>query len=119
MMEKFFVIANVNGENFMIKLEANSAAGAEHKVFDLGYCGKHEYGVQCAMAFDFDAIKTDTFANMALESEMVSFETLTSIIIDNNNRIKAREEAKRELAEKKAELEALKAQIAELEKAIA
>ena len=71
MMEKFFVIANVNGENFMIKLEANSAAGAEHKVFDLGYCGTHEYGVQCAMAFDFDAIKTDCKGHKSLHGENV------------------------------------------------
>lgn len=94
----------------MVILEAESKYDAEHKVLDLGYCGKHSYGVASCLSVDVDDptdTTTDTFKGMLIRSETVSFNELKSIIASCNAQIKEEE--------KEEEREAIRKQIAELQ----
>lgn len=109
----YMVMANVNGKEYMAKVEARSAYEAEHMILDLGHAGRHEYGVNGALAFEPDQLKTDHFINCMLVAELVSHQALALIISNRNAAIKARDKAEddirrieKQMAELAAELEA-------------
>ena len=42
-MKNYMVIARIKGVDYLTKVEAESEYNAEHKILDLGICGKHDY----------------------------------------------------------------------------
>lgn len=121
-MEKYIVIAMVNGITYLTKVLAESTGGAEHKVLDLGYCGKHEYGVEGCTAYDSALMKTDVFRYEALEAEPIELDRLKQIIEKRNEWIKQKDASEirlqnleKEIRELSLRLELLKTQKAEIE----
>lgn len=117
MEQKYLVIAMVNGITYLTKVLAESTGGAEHKVLDLGYCGKHEYGVEGCTAYDSALMKTDCFRYEALEAEPIDYPKLTRIIEERNRWIKQKDAAEirvqnleKEIRELTERLELLKAE---------
>lgn len=112
---KFFVIAEIRSKSYITAVDEESNGGAEHRVLDAGICGRHEYGVDSAFAFDMDELQTDTFSGMARHAEPISLPALMVIIQQNNNRIREQDAAERRKEEIKKELAKLTAELAELE----
>lgn len=108
-MKEFMIIATVNNTDYLTKVKAESNSGAEHKILDLSYCGKHTYGVTGCMAYDADAMKYDSFVYSALAATPVDFEKLTRIIEARNAEIR-----EQDAAEKK--VEQIEKQMKELQK---
>ncbi len=108
-MNNYMIIARIKGVDYLTKVEAESEMSAEHKILGLGICGKHEYGVECCMAYDYDMMSTETFRSHALNSEPISLEALTAKIEVRNKEIKKRDNAEKEI-------ERIQKQIKELEK---
>ena len=110
-MKNYMVITRIGGNDYMVKVQAESLCSAEHQILDMGICGRNEYGVDGAQAFGAEEMKTGCFIQMALTSETISMDELETIISERNARIKAKdrireiEEQMKKLAE---ELEAAK-----------
>ena len=98
-MERYMVIATINGKDFMCSVDATSAYAAEHMILDLGICGKHKYGVEACMAYDAEAAKTDTFIGAMLSANTVSWAEIVDIIDERNAEIHASDEAETRIAE--------------------
>lgn len=96
---RYMVVAAVKNDWYLVRVTANSLGEAEHKVLDLGICGRHEYGVRGATAFDAKGMKTDTFIGMAMEAEPVSMEEFTEIVDAQNAWIKAKDDAEDKIRE--------------------
>ena len=96
---EYIVIARVNKIAYMVSVEAESNYQAEHLILDMGYCGRHEYGVETAQAFDRKTMKTDCFIAMALASKTVSQVEIMDIIERNNKRIELHDLAEKRVAE--------------------
>lgn len=96
---KYMVIVKIINDLYMTKVEASSLCNAEHKILDMGICGRHEYGVNGATAYDAKAMKTDAFIGMAMVADPVSLEELAEIIEANNVRIKAKDDAEDRIRE--------------------
>lgn len=108
-MEKFFVVARVNGAEYLSKVEAESASQAEHIVLDRGIYGACEYGCDACMAYDAKAMKTDCFIGAAMFAEPVSIDVLMQKIDENNERITKKAKIMKAMEEKrKAIKEAMK-----------
>ena len=43
-MKSFYIIARVDGMDYLTKVSAETALSAEHMILDAGICGKHEFG---------------------------------------------------------------------------
>lgn len=91
-MEIYYVIANVGGQEYATKVEARNCAHAEHQILDLGYTGRHEYGVEGCCAYDMDAMRTEAFASAMYHAEPVSLAELSDIINDRNAEIQLQEQ---------------------------
>ena len=104
---KYIVIALVNKTQYMVTVEADSHLRAEHRILDLGYCGRHEYGVDGAQAFDSKDIKTDTFIAMAMQSKTISNEEIIALVTERNRQIVAKDKAEKRIAEIEAEMKRL------------
>lgn len=117
-MKKYMVITRVKGVDFLTDVEAETEYGAEHKILDLGICGKHEYGVECCMAYDYDAMSTETFRAHALNCMTMSIEGLTRVIIERNAEIKKKDDAEKRITEIEKQIERLKAELEENKKLI-
>lgn len=111
----FYVIAEINGTSYATKLNARNAAHAEHQIIDMGYCGKHEYGVEGCCAYDTDAMRTEAFASALYFAEPVSVVELGQIIEERNAEIKLNEMAEARKDEINKQIKALRSQIAALE----
>ena len=96
---KYIVIATVANDRYMVNIEASSLTRAEHMVLELGICGRHEYGVNGATAFDAKGMKTDTFIAMATTADTVSMEELKTIVDAQNAWIKAKDDAEDKIRE--------------------
>lgn len=96
---KYIVIADINKNSYMVSVEASSFLTAEHIILDMAYCGRHEYGVDGAMAFDFYGMKYDQFIEMARNSQTVSLTEIMEIIAENNRRIETKDLAEKRIAE--------------------
>lgn len=98
-MERYMIIAKINGKDFLCSVDATSAYAAEHMVLDLGICGKHKYGVEACMAYDAEAAKTDAFIGAMLYANTVSWAEIVDIIDERNAEIHASDEAEARIAE--------------------
>lgn len=98
-MERYMVIATINGKDFMCSVDATSAYAAEHMILDLGICGKHKYGVEACMAYDAEAVKTDTFIGAMLSANTVSWAEIVDIIDERNAEIHTSDEAEERIVE--------------------
>ena len=98
-MERYMVITTINGKDFMCSVDATSAYAAEHMILDLGICGKHKYGVEACMAYDKEAVKTDTFISAMLFANTVSWAEIVNIIDERNAEIRASDEAEAHIYE--------------------
>lgn len=117
-MKNFYVVARVNGVEYLTKASAESACMAEHMFLDAGICGKHEYGCDACMAYDANAMKTDAFIGAALHSEPISMYELMMKIEENNNRIKAKDAAEEEYINQQKRVSEIKKQLEEAENAL-
>lgn len=117
-MENYIIIANVGGVNYMTKVEASNLYHAEHKILDLGICGKHEYGVDGCVAYGYEAIKTETFASYALNAEPIALDALRVKIEVRNAEIRQRDYAEKRIIEIEKKIEKLKAELEENKKLI-
>lgn len=106
-MQPFYVIATVRNQNYLTQVYSETNGGAEHKVLDLGVCGRREYSVRSAQAFDGEAMKTDTFIGMALDASPIRFEDLAQIIAVENDRIIKKDECAGKIERMTAEIEQL------------
>lgn len=105
---KYMVIVKIMNDKYLTKVSGvSSLSGAEHKILDLGICGRHEYGVAGATAYDDKAMKTDAFIWDAMAADPISFEQLAEIIEANNARIKAKDEAEDRIREIEKQMKAL------------
>lgn len=105
---QYMVIVNIMNNKYLTKVSGvSSLSGAEHKILDLGICGRHEYGVAGATAYDAVGMKTDTFLWQAMSADPISLEQLTEIIEANNARIKAKDEAEDRIREIEKQMKAL------------
>ena len=91
-MDTFYVIANVGKHSYATKIEARNASHAEHQIIDLGYTGRHEYGVEGCCAYDLESMQTDTFASAMYHAEPVSLAELSEIINERNAEIQLQEQ---------------------------
>lgn len=67
-MQNFMVMVN---RKFMVKVQAESACAAEHKILDGIYVG-----IQTALAFDREDMKGDYFQNCLMDCETISYAEL-------------------------------------------
>lgn len=104
---EYIVIASINKTSYMVRLNADSNAGAEHKVLDMSYCGLHEYAVESAQAFDRKQMKTDHFIAMAMKAETVSQKELMEIVEKRNLQIEIRDLAEKRVWEIEAQMKKL------------
>lgn len=116
---EYIVIASVNNTSYMVRSNADSHSGAEHKILDLSYCGLHEYGVQGAQAFDKKDMKTDHFISMALKSVTVSITELVEIIDRRNRQIEIRDMAEKKVWELEAKMKKLDEELANARRILA
>ena len=113
MKEKYMIIATVNGIDYLTKVYAESAGGAEHVILDIGVCGKHDYSVTGCMAFDADAMKTDTFVYNALNASPINFNELVKIITERNEAILKKDEAEKRIEALEKQMKELQIQLEE------
>ena len=117
-MKNHMVIARIKGVDYLTKVEAESEYSAEHKILDVGICGKHNYSVECCMAYDYDMMSTETFRAHALNCLPISIEELTRVILERNAEIKKKDNAERRITEIEKQIERLKAEHEENKKII-
>ena len=116
MLTNYIVIAIVNDVYYLVNIEAESLYQAEHKILDLGVCGKHTYGVRACMAYDAETMKTDTFVFNALGSKTVSAEELFDIIDRRNEEIARKDEAEDRIKEIEDTMDKLQKELEDLKK---
>ena len=116
---KYFVIATVASNQYLVNIESHSLSSAEHMILDLGICGRHEYGVEGATAFDAKGMKTDTFIGMAMAAESTSMEELCRIVDAQNARIKAKDEAEAKIHEIEKQMKKLSEELETAKKVLA
>lgn len=114
-MKRYMVVAHMADKAYLTAVEADSALQAEHRIIDLGVCGRYEHAVLGAHAFDAESMRTDTFVGLALRAQPITLEALTSIVEARNHRIRVKEQLRDQLEKKSAELGRLRAQAQELE----
>lgn len=110
-MKNYMVIARIKGVDYLSKVEAESEMSAEHKILDAGICGKHEYGVESCMAYDYDMMSTETFRAHALNAEPISLDALKVKIEVRNAEIRQRDYAEKRITEIEKKIEQLKAEL--------
>lgn len=113
-MKKYMVVAHLKDRAYLTAVEADSALQAEHQIIDLGVCGRCEYAVTGAQAFDAEAMRTDTFVGLALGAQPITLEALAPIVEARGIHIREKERLQELLGKKEAELERLQAQAREL-----
>ena len=118
-IQKYIVIAIVNNIAYMVNMEADSHYRAEHNILDLGYCGRHEYGVETAQAFDSKDMKTDTFIAMALSSNTVSLQEIVDIVTERNKRIVAKEKAEERIHQIEKQMKQLSEELEDAKRILA
>ena len=99
-------IVEVNAK-WLVRVEAESALQAEHKVLDYN-------GIWGALAFDRDMMKTDTFAGAVQGCEMVSMTELITMVNDAMDKKALAVKAKVARDENTAAIEEMEKRLAEL-----
>lgn len=115
-MNNYMIIARIKGVDYLSKVEAESEISAEHKILDAGICGEHDYSVEACMAYDYDAMQTETFRAHALNCFPMSIEGLTGVIMERNAEIKKKDDAEKRITEIEKQIERLKAELEENKK---
>lgn len=110
------VIARVGDVDYLVNIEAESLYLAEHKILDLGVCGKHTYGVTACTAYDAETMKTDTFVFFALYAKTISVEELFDIIDRRNEEIARKDEAEDRIEEIKDTIDKLQKELEDMKK---
>lgn len=110
-MNDYMVIAKVGTTNYLTRFLADSIYEAEHKVLDLGFCGKHTYGVISCNAYDDRTVTSDNFLFSAFHSQPVSFDELKEIIECRNDEIRRSDEKEERIAELETQIKALQAEL--------
>lgn len=118
-MQYYIVITGIRNDLYMTRVLAPSACSAEHFILDKGICGKHGYGVDTAMAYDEETMKTDTFAFSAIRADPISLSELSEIIEANNAWIKAKDEAEDKVREIEAQMKKLSEELEKAKKTLA
>lgn len=113
-MKKFFVICTVNSIKYLTNVEAESNLSAEHKILDLGICGKHEYGVTDAQAFTKNETKLNFFSDAIQNCECISYDELVQIIETVNDTIRKKDRIEKLIIDKTNKLKELTEELAEL-----
>lgn len=114
-MMRYFIIATIADINFVTTLSADSAIQAEHIILDLGYTGKHTYGVTACLAFsEIEVKKGGYFTDCLLTSQMVSYEELTKIIELRNDAIRKADEKENRINELKKNIKAMSEELNKL-----
>lgn len=115
----YMIIVKVAGRDYLTNVEADSASAAEHMILDHAICGKHEYGVDAAQAFDAKMMKTDCFIGCAMSAEPIGYLALCDIIDRNNARIQKNDAAEELILKNEKILAEMKVKMAEIENEIA
>lgn len=110
-MKVYMIIARVNAMDYLTRVYADSDGGAEHKVLDLGICGKHTYGVTNCIAYDETTMKYDQFIYNALNAQPISFDNLKEIIERRNDEIRKSDEAEERIKEIENQIKALQMEL--------
>lgn len=76
----YMVITNVDGKEYITKVEATSMLDAEMSVRLLGQAVGDTHSVDTAFAYDADLMRTSNFVKRAPRCETVSMKELQSII---------------------------------------
>ena len=118
-MKNYMVITRIGGNDYMVKVQAESLCSAEHQILDMGICGRNEYGVDGAQAFGAEEMKTGCFIQMALTSETISMDELETIISERNARIKAQDEAEDRIREIEKQMKKLAEELEAAKKVLA
>lgn len=113
-MEKFFVICTVNSIKYLTNIEAETNLGAEHKIIDLGICGKHEYGVTTAQAFTKNETKLNFFTDMIQNCQCISYDELAQIIKTVNDTIHKKDHIEKLIIDKTNKLKEITEELTEL-----
>ena len=98
-MKAYMIIAQVDGIDYLTKIKADSNSAAEHRILDMGVCGKHTYGVPYCTAYDEKAMQTDCFIYSALQAKPVSMNELCEIIRQQNASIREKDAAEDRIIE--------------------
>lgn len=113
-MEKFFVICTVNSIKYLTNIEAETNLSAEHKIIDLGICGKHEYGVTTAQAFTKNETKLNFFTDMIQNCQCISYDELAQIIETVNDTIRKKDHIEKLIIDKTNKLKEITEELTEL-----
>lgn len=117
-INRFLVHAMVDSKDYLVNVIAESESAAEHYVLDMGICGRHEYGVEAAQAFDFNGMKTDFFRNLALLSDTVSMNELLQIVDKRNHTIRQKDAAEDRIREIEAQMKQLQKDLEEAKRTL-
>lgn len=115
-MKTYMMIAEVNGVNYLTRINAESESNAEHTILDLSVCGKHGYSVTACMAFDDKTMKTDTFIYNALNALPIRFNALVDLIEERNAEILKRDEAEEKIKKIEKQMKDLQKELDETRK---
>lgn len=118
-MKTYMMIVEVNGVNYLTRINAESESNAEHTILDLSVCGKHEYSVTACMAFDDKAMKTDTFIYNAINALPTRFNTLVDLIEKRNAEILEKDAAEEKLRAIEKQMKDLQKELDETRKILA
>lgn len=102
-------IVEVNAK-YLVSIEADTPLEAEHKLLDYN-------GIWGALAFDRQAMKTDTFAGAVQGCDMISIEELEELVNESMDAKKEAVEAELRMKEAEKEIERLTAKLEEAQRA--
>lgn len=107
---KFMVMVN---NKFMVSVEAESNCGAEHRILDEIYDG-----MQSALAFDKESMKTDHFRGCLLGCETISFSELKNMSVAYRDQWEQYSSFSKAIEEAEAIEEDLKKRLAECQETL-
>ena len=110
-MNDYMVIAKVGTTDYLTKVRSDSLYSAEHKILDLGICGKHTYGVTSCNAYDDKTITSENFLFSAFYSQPVTFNNLKEIIERRNDEIIRSDEKEKRIAELEVQIKNLQSEL--------
>ena len=96
---KYIVIAKVADKEYLTLVESQSLLSAEHKILDEGVATRFGYGVNAAMAYDAESMRTECFIGSALSAEPISYIDLVDIIHRHNETLKEKVAAHNRIVE--------------------
>lgn len=115
MKKAYYVIVKLcNSYEYVLTVDAESNAGAEHIILDKGYCGIHDYTVQAAQAFALSELNTDCFTTALRFCRTTTLNEITSIINSLNLVMKEKDTKEKRKAEIEKQIKALQKELENL-----